>query len=269
MKRLREIALAKEDTVVSEQYASALSDYITLKDQEGLFYSRLTSLFQQYQHNRGTTRAQKTRKRMAYVLGTMALMAAVFFMARRRHFLSQNETIKRQMEAERSAHETIQASLSGRLKQRNDALRTLSKQLKQDRMNAGVVDSDNHDDHSAFLQSPVCEHIVRIANANEFKTSVDHRYYKSHALSKEQLIAFRRAGYEHLPHFAATVRRKYPMLKSKDMDYCFLYLLGLHEADIAVLLQKSTSTVYERSRNIKCAIGSDNDLYQSLLDMLH
>ena len=265
---LLEIALSKGDTLGSEYYAEALSNHIILKDQEGLIYADLTSAFQQYQQNRASLRSQKTRKSMAFVLGTAILMAVVLAIVMRRHLKKQNDSIREQLDAERYAHEVFQASLSGRLKNSNKTLRSVTKQIEQSRVTIDVAESDNTDDYAAFMNSPVCKQILDLVNTNTFKTNINHRSYKEYAINREQLIVIRRVGNEYLSHFTATIKRKYPKLSISDIDFCYLYLLGLHEADISVLLQKSISAVYERSKKIKRVMGSDDGLYYFLSNML-
>ena len=223
---------------------------------------------QQYQQNRASLRSQKTRKSMAFVLGTAILMAVVLAIVMRRHLKKQNDSIREQLDAERYAHEVFQASLSGRLKNSNKTLRSVTKQIEQSRVTIDVAESDNTDDYAAFMNSPVCKQILDLVNTNTFKTNINHRSYKEYAINREQLIVIRRVGNEYLSHFTATIKRKYPKLSISDIDFCYLYLLGLHEADISVLLQKSISAVYERSKKIKRVMGSDDGLYYFLSNML-
>ena len=45
-----------------------------------------------------------------------------------------------------------------------------------------------------------------------------------------------------------------------DLDYCCLYLMGLSDADISALMQRSYNTVTERNKKLKRIIGCENVL---------
>ena len=62
------------------------------------------------------------------------------------------------------------------------------------------------------------------------------------------------------------VERHFPELKTrlvalrkkmdwKDMQICYLNLVGLEEAQIAVLLQQNSATIYRRTNNMKTDFG--------------
>ena len=97
---------------------------------------------------------------------------------------------------------------------------------------------------------------------------MDYHVYKENALSKEQILALRHAAEKHLPQFKSQIRKQFPNLTDSDMDYCYLFLLGLNEADISALMQRAYTTVCDRSRKISRIIGANDSLYQSLCNML-
>ena len=88
------------------------------------------------------------------------------------------------------------------------------------------------------------------------------------ALSKEQLLALRDAAGKHLARFVTQIRAEFPNLTDSDMDYCYLFLLGLNEADISALMQRAYTTVCDRSRKISRIIGASDSLYQTLRNRL-
>ena len=97
---------------------------------------------------------------------------------------------------------------------------------------------------------------------------MDYLIYKDDALSKEQILALRDAAERYLARFTSRIRRKFPNLTEGDMDYCYLLLLGLNEADIFALMQRAYSTVCERSRKINRIIEAKGDLFHTLRNML-
>ncbi len=53
------------------------------------------------------------------------------------------------------------------------------------------------------------------------------------------------------------LKQQHPELKEKDFQYCYLCLLGLDNIQIAVLLQNSISTIWEREKRLKKILGSE------------
>ena len=173
-----------------------------------------------------------------------------------------------EMESERQTHKLQQAALSGRLKRSNEELRDVSKQLEQSLSKNAQYESDTANDYAAFINDPICKHIVGVAHKQQFKSKMDYLIYKDDALSKEQLLDLRNAVQKHLPRFVAHIRRQYPKLTDNDMDCCYLVLLGLNEADISALMQRAYTTVCDRSRKISRIIGAHDSLYHALHNML-
>ena len=173
------------------------------------------------------------------------------------------------IEAERQTHKMQQAALSGRLKRSNEELRDVSNQLEQ--MLAKNVSSELvlSDDYKAFVNTPICHYIVNLVHTQQFKSKMDYLIYKDNALSKEQLLALRDAAETNLPRFVSQIRKQFPKLTDNDMDYCYLFLLGLNEADISALMQRAYTTVCDRSRKISRIIGTNDSLYQTLRNMLY
>ncbi len=173
------------------------------------------------------------------------------------------------IETERQTHKMQQAALSGRLKRSNQELRDVSKQLEESLAKNSLLESEASDDYSAYINAPICLYIINLVHKQQFKSKMDYLIYKDYALSKEQLLALRDAAEKHLARFNSQIRKRFPNLTDSDMDYCYLFLLGLGEADISALMQRAYTTVCDRSRKISRIIGANDSLYQTLRNMLY
>ena len=173
-----------------------------------------------------------------------------------------------EMETERQTHKMQQAALSGRLKRSNEELRDVSKQLEQSLSSNALSESDIANDYVAFLNAPICQFIVGVVHEKQFKSKMDYLVYKDSALKKDQLLSLRDAAEKHLTRFVSQIRKQFPRLTESDMDYCYLFLLGLSEADVSALMQRAYTTVCDRSRKISRIIGTNDSLYHSLRNML-
>ena len=110
---------------------------------------------------------------------------------------------------------------------------------------------------AAFTDEPVCRQILESVENQVFKTKVNYNVYKDFALSPTQLNALREAVENHFPSFTVNLQERYPKLTNDDLDYCRLYLLGLNEAQISALMQKSYTAVSDRSRKLRKIFGTD------------
>lgn len=110
---------------------------------------------------------------------------------------------------------------------------------------------------AAFTDEPVCRQILESVENQVFKTKVNYNVYKDFALSPTQLNALREAVENHFPSFTVNLQERYPELTNDDLDYCRLYLLGLNEAQISALMQKSYTAVSDRSRKLRKIFGTD------------
>ena len=164
------------------------------------------------------------------------------------------------LEAERQTHRMEQAAISGRLKRSNQEVRELKDQIKQlDDLAAKTEVA------ASFDEEPICRLIMDRVNEGQFKSKIDYIIYKDSALDKQQLLDLRLAVDRHFGQFTACLKKAYPELTNSDLDYCCLYLLGLTDADIAALMQRTYNTVFERNGKIRKIFGSENPLPITLM----
>ena len=164
------------------------------------------------------------------------------------------------LEAERQIHRMEQSAIAGRLKRSNQELRELKDQIKQ------MDDLATKTEVAAsFDEEPICRLIMDRVNEGQFKSKIDHIIYKDSALDKQQLLDLRLAVDRHYGQFTVRLKKAYPELTNSDLDYCCLYLLGLTDADIAALMQRTYNTVFERNGKMRKIFGSENPLPITLM----
>ncbi len=168
---------------------------------------------------------------------------------------------KEAMETEKQAHRMAQAAMAGRLKRKNQEVRDLKGQIRQEGLTSGNSTA------SSFVEEPVCHLIMKRVTEGEFKSKVDYINYKDAALNKQQLLELRLAADHHFNQFTVRLKKAFPKLTNSDLDYCCLYLLGLTDADVAALMQRAYNTVIERNGKIRKILGSENPLPTTLTDL--
>ena len=166
------------------------------------------------------------------------------------------------LDAERQTHRMEQAAISGRLKRSNQEMRELKNQIKQlDDLAAKTEVA------ASFDEEPICRLIMDRVNEGQFKSKIDYIIYKDAALDKQQLLDLRLAVDRHFGQFTVRLKKAYPGLTNSDLDYCCLYLLGLTDADIAALMQRTYNTVFHRNGKMRKIFGSENPLPVTLMGM--
>ena len=170
----------------------------------------------------------------------------------------------KELEAERQTHRMQQAALSGRLKRSNEELREL-RDLKRQQTGNGVPKQETQ--VVSFDEEPICRLIMDRVNEGQFKSKIDHIIYKDSALDKQQLLDLRLAVDRHYGQFTVRLKKAYPELTNSDLDYCCLYLLGLTDADIAALMQRTYNTVFERNGKMRKIFGSETPLPITLMGL--
>ena len=166
------------------------------------------------------------------------------------------------LEAERQTHRMEQAAIAGRLKRSNQELRELKDQIKQMDDLAAKTEVA-----ASFNEEPICRLIMDRVNEGQFKSKIDYIIYKDSALDKQQLLDLRLAVDRHFGQFTVRLKKAYPGLTNSDLDYCCLYLLGLTDADIAALMQRTYNAVFQRNGKMRKIFGNDNPLPITLMDM--
>jgi hypothetical protein len=233
--------------------------------------SQLEDMFKSYTNQKLKNEAERTRKKSirktikVIVPIAVVIALAILVMAKLRSkklLRQQQEEADRSIEAERQAHRMEQAAMSGRLKRKNEEVRELKDQIKKmDDLAAKTEVAASFDDE------PICRLIMDRVNEGQFKSKIDYIIYKDSALDKQQLLDLRLAVDRHFGQFTIRLKKTYPELTNSDLDYCCLYLLGLTDADIAALMQRTYNTVFERNHKMRKIFGSENPLPITLMGM--
>ena len=190
-----------------------------------------------------------TKHFIGILSGMLALTLAVFSFYRKNK-RNKQKLLEMQMEEERYAHKIQQASLAGRLKHSNAAL----KEKEQTQPNVSQTSISQHQNETEnYFEEPICKRILNICNDknNPIKSTVPISAYADIALTDAQKTQLKKAALKHYGPLFEKLSRLYPKLKEKDFLYCYLCLLGLDNAQIAVMTQLSYRTIWEREKRLQ------------------
>ena len=202
-------------------------------------------------HEKEATKQRQTGLLIFGGLLVMILTMAVFYSRNKKS----KQKIEAQMESERYVHKMQQAALAGRLKRSNAAL---NKQEKTSQINPS--EASNQNKARCLVEEPICKHIITICNDknNPLKSSIPVSVYADLALTDVQKAQLKNAVIGHYGLTFEKLKQQYPQLKEKDFIYCYLCVLGLDNTQIAVLLQNSISTTWDRENRLKQIFHSED-----------
>lgn len=166
-----------------------------------------------------------------------------------------------------------QAVLSGKVKQANETIRNQEQAIRESKERETLlqekiehVDAEKQS-YDRFLAEPVCIEILSSLQDRNIKSTLKPIDYKDIALRDEQMMQLMDAADRNLNHFPQKLKKQYPSLDATDIRYCCLYLLGLNEAQIAALVQRSYQSVWTRAKEMKTVFGSD-DIGNTLINLI-
>lgn len=258
------VEICKKEGKVSDilEYADFLVPFANQDENNSKLKTQLTDLYNVYYQTKLEKQHQdKARKNLYLVLliiGILAIIiATILFLSKRK-----KQYLEGQIEAERHTHKIQQAALAGRLKRSNAALKELEKDAK-----TNLLEGSNQNKAMCFAEEPICKQIISVCNNKDhpIKSSVPVSTYVDLALSDTQKAQLKNAVMGHYGSLFKTLKQDFPTLKDKDFLYCYLCLLGLDNTQIAVLLQHSISTIWDREKRLKQIFHSDDKISIFLL----
>ena len=168
------------------------------------------------------------------------------------------QSLETQIKEEQYAHKIQQKALSGRLRRSNSSL----KSLKIKELPDAMVKEGREEFHGGFADEAICQHILTVCNdkRNSFKSTVPVSAYANIALDDVQKAQLKKAATRHYGELFGKLKTQYPNLKEQDLFYCYLCLLGLDNTQIAVMLQRSSSTIWEREKRLQKLFDSPSKI---------
>ena len=246
------------------EYADFLAPYANQEENQSAIKSELTELYKAFGQSQQERQHKKEIRRhrnhsMAVIAGlSLVILIILALYHNNKH---RKQYLENQINEEKLVHSIEKKALASRLKNSNETLRELQNQIKQQNK---IISIKSETQATTFMDEPICRLILERVSAGQFKSKVDYLEYKTYALSKQQLIDLRVAADQHFDKFTIRLKKAYPQLTNGDLDYCCLYLLGLTDADIAALMQRTYSTVSDRSRKLKTVFESPDTLSVTL-----
>ena len=248
---LVEIHKKKGESVEAQPYAEYLVPFANISENQGFIKSHLVDAYQNHvQQNQHRLQEKKNHRQTAIIMEVfvtcVALVIAISILRTRR------------WKKERQENEIKRAALAGRLKRSNEA-------LKKERENKTIRStplSIHRNTEMKYEEEPICRHILSVCNdeRNPIKSNIPFSAYAAIALTKVQKAELKEAANRHFGQLFEKLRNLYPNLREKDFLYFDLCLLRLDNPQIAVMMQLSYRTVWEREKRLKGFFNTDDSI---------
>ena len=258
---LVEILRDKGENEESQQFADYLVPFANSEENKSTLKSLLSKQYNDYIHLKQEKQYQKTtyerlRRIGIAISGLLVITMALAF----RYFANKRKKkrLEKQIMEERQAHEAKQKAMAGRLRESNEA-------LKKERENKTKVSTPlpiHINTEMKYEEESICRHILEVCNdeKNPIKSNIPFSAYSDIALTKVQKAELKEAANRHFGQLFEKLRNLYPNLREKDFLYFDLCLLGLDNPQIAVMMQLSYRTVWEREKRLKGFFNTDDSI---------
>ena len=245
----------------SSYFANFLVPFANENENKSTLKSLLSKQYNDYLHLRQEKQYQKTTydrlKRIGIAIGGLLVITMAFAF---RYFANKRKKkrLEKQIMEERQAHEAKQKAMAGRLRESNEA-------VKKERENKTKVSTPlpiHINTEMKYEEESICRHILEVCNdeKNPIKSNIPFSAYSDIALTKVQKAELKEAANRHFGQLFEKLRNLYPNLREKDFLYFDLCLLGLDNPQIAVMMQLSYRTVWEREKRLKGFFNTDDSI---------
>ena len=172
--------------------------------------------------------------------------------------LKELEAKTKQLEAEKEMRQRDKNNLQQLLLQKENQLIAMEKALNQQFSKAEQIRKD-------FLNEQIC---CKINNSIRDKSiSARNSVLFNNRITDEDASALKSAVSKYYENLDTLLLSKNPKMSKEDMLLCYLYLLGLDERQISVLLCKSYSTIKKRAKILEERLGIEDDLPSFILEL--
>ena len=260
---LVEIHKEKGESEEAQPYAEYLVPFANLNENQGFIKSYLVDAYQNHEQqkkeNQHRLQEKKNHRQAAIIMEVFVICVALVLVV----YISRTRRWKK----ERQENKIKRAALAGRLKQSNEALK---KELK----NKTVVSmplSIHTNSQMKYVEEPICRHILSVCNdeRNPIKSNVPVFAYADIALTQEQKAQLKEKANYHYGQLFEKLKSNYPEMKEKDFLYFSLCLLGLDTSQIAVMMQLSYRTVWQREQRLKRIMNTDDSISIALYGFMN
>ena len=217
----------------------------------------LNEVFQSYLSKKSYELQKRNKVRIISIILLFVLLTAIsvifIYTYSARKIDNLNKEHHRVISTERKARYRERNRMLNTIKQQETKVYTLEQELGQKRHDINVS-------MEAFLNESICKKIKNSVSFINLTSRVNCADYTNLKLDETTISSLDEAVMKYFPNFKQQLLSRNHQLKQNELVLCYLYLLGLKEQQISVLMQYHYSTVFRKTKNLKKTLNIDVDL---------
>ena len=230
--------------------------------------SRLEDLFETYLNQKQERQVMEERKTtVRNVVGTM--IPLVFVACLSIIAVTRKKMKKQRQEADRKWKKSEQEhrqKMEEIVKRHGEEMRAKDKSaLNETEKKRAYIESH----YEAFLNEPVCRRIIDSVGDLTLSARSKYSDYLNIALDEATSVALGKAIAIHFPDFKLQLSTLLPKADQKDLQICYLLLLGMNNQQIAVLQQRHNSTIHRRTDKMQKDLGTQLPLSEFVRNLAY
>ena len=246
---LMKIYQMSNDTLMARRFSEFLAPNAVLKYENSFKVSTLNDIFQNYLLQKSDKSQKRIKNRTIIVILILFILfvtsVAFLFM---HFFRKSNKKHRRVVNTERKARYREKSKMLDIIKQQEIKVNALEHELEQKRH-----ETDLH--LEALLNEPVCKRIKYEVGSINLSSRVNYSDYPNLKLNDTTIADLDEAITKHFPNFKQRMFSRNPHLKQNDLLLCYLYLIGLKDQQISVLMHYHYSTIFRKAKYLEKSLN--------------
>ena len=242
------------DTIKASYYSNYIAHNAVAKYDKPLDASVLNDMFQDYLRKKAHELQKRNNTRITILISCFAILTIVLVVFILTYSTKKIDTLnkehRRLIDTERKARYREKSKMLDTIKQQETKVDILEQELGQKRHEANLS-------LEALLNEPVCKNIQDSVSNISVTSRVNYADYHYLKLDETACVDLDRVVSKHFPNFKKRLYSNNYQIKRDEMLICYLYLLGLKDQHISVLMRYHYSTVYRKVKKMEKALNID------------
>ena len=248
-----------DDTLEANKYSGLLSKNTMSQYDKSLDSSKLNDIFQSYVNKKIYESHKRNKIRIIIVVSLILVITVLLYILLFTHSLNKinrlNKEHQRVVDSQKKNRYREKNKMLDIIKQQEIKVNALEQELGQKRQDVDLS-------MDLFMNEPVCKNIKKTVDSINVTSRVNYADYPYLKLDNATIVNLEEAVAKHFPNFEQRLFSRNPQLKQKELLLCFLYLLGVKDQQISVLMQYHYSTIFRKVKNLEKKLNIDVTLQE-------
>lgn len=251
---LMNISYCLADTLEANKYSHFLSQNTMSQYDKSLDSSKLNEFFENYLSKKIYKSHKRSKTRIIVVVSLILILAVLLYVFLFTHSSKKinklNKEHQRIIDTQKKTRYREKNKMLDIIKQQEIKVDALEQELGQKRQNANLS-------MDVLMNEPICKKIKNAVDSINVTSRVNYVDYPYMKLDNVTIADLEEVIAKHFPNFKNRLLSLNPQLKQNELLLCYLYLLGLKDQQISVLMQYHYSTIFRKAKNLEKKLNID------------